>query len=214
MKDYTEIVRLVKYSIKKLGLKTDLYGDYEDLLQTMLLEVYIKLPKYEPEKSRLSTFVYVIVKNKYLYDIRKSNTSKQKSNFECISLDEEIKSLDNRATTLKDIIPDSRDYIQNLEDKLIIKDCLHLLNKEAKLYLIDELNQKEIAEKVNSSQVNVSRRIKKSLNEIRKFIEGEPIIIKRNKRFKLNALQYSREHNCSIRTVYRHLGKDKESVNG
>lgn len=209
MVNYTEIEMLVKYSIKKLGLKTNLYGDYEDLLQTMLLEVYEKLPKYESEKSRLSTFVYVIVKNKYLYDLRKSKTSKRKSNLECISLDEEIDSLDNRATTLKDIIPDSRDYIQNLEDKLIIKDCLHLLNKEAKLYLIDELNQKEIAEKVNSSQANVSRRIKKSLNEMRKFVEGEPIIIQRSKRFKLNALQYSMEHNCSIRTAYRHLDKDK-----
>lgn len=94
-----------------------------------------------------------------------------------LSLDQTNTS-DEDDSPLLDRIP-SEDYqdSQNIyETKLLVERAINQLNPDLKqileLSFFEELNQREIAEQLNISQMQVSRKIKKALNEMYELIKG------------------------------------------
>ena len=93
-----------------------------------------------------------------------------------ISLDQIIPSSDDNYQALKDRIIDDKyqEYLHNREDRIMLKEAIEVLDeplKEAiKLSYFEDLCQREIAEKVGISQMQVSRRLKKGLNQLFEII--------------------------------------------
>lgn len=88
-----------------------------------------------------------------------------------ISLDQIFPS-DDEEVSLLDKIPaeDYRDHLQSYEDKMILSNALNKLPKELRLIIklcfFEDYNQREIAEKLGYSQMQISRRMKKALSRL------------------------------------------------
>ncbi|MBR6098208.1 sigma-70 family RNA polymerase sigma factor [bacterium] len=92
-----------------------------------------------------------------------------------VSLDQTITS-DEEDSTLLERIPSEnyQDYEDSYENKLLIETAIKQLPDEYRqlieLSFFEELNQREIAEKLGLSQMQVSRRLKKALNQMYNII--------------------------------------------
>jgi len=93
-----------------------------------------------------------------------------------ISLDQTLAFEDDDAMALVDKIP-SGDYQESLnsyEEKIMLSKAINELKPKLKevleLSYYEDLNQREIAEKLDISQMQVSRRLKKALEEMYKVI--------------------------------------------
>jgi len=92
-----------------------------------------------------------------------------------VSLDQHVSS-ESEESTLIDKIPsgDYQEFLSSYEDKIMIEEAIERLPKELKkileLSFFEELNQREIADKLGISQMQVSRRLKKALNKMYDFM--------------------------------------------
>ena len=86
-----------------------------------------------------------------------------------ISLDQTIGSTDDDNMSLADKIPagDYQEFLNSYEEKIMLSKAIEKLPPELKsvieLNYYEDLNQRQIAEKLNVSQMQVSRRLKKAL---------------------------------------------------
>lgn len=83
--DTEEIYKLVVTACNKYN--PNYLGEFEDMLQDVMLHVVERLPKYNPEKSKLSTFVYVNAKHGIINYNVKMNAVKRKKFYQLYSLD-------------------------------------------------------------------------------------------------------------------------------
>lgn len=94
-----------------------------------------------------------------------------------LSLDQYLKG-DDEDFSLLDKIPagDYKEYMNSYEDKLMLASTIKKLPPELRqiieLSYYEDLNQREIAEKINISQMQVSRRLKKALNRMYELIKN------------------------------------------
>ena len=94
-----------------------------------------------------------------------------------LSLDQYFKGEDEDFSLL-DKIPagDYQEFINSYEDKIMISEAVKKLPSELKeiieLSYYEDLNQREISEKINISQMQVSRRLKKALNKLYELIRN------------------------------------------
>lgn len=95
-----------------------------------------------------------------------------------LSLDQYFKG-DDEDFSLMDKIPagDYQEFINSYEDKIMISETIKKLPPELRqiieLSYYEDLNQREISEKINISQMQVSRRLKKALNKMYELIKNE-----------------------------------------
>ena len=93
-----------------------------------------------------------------------------------ISLDQTYSTDEDDMISLADKIPsgDYQEYLNTYEDKIMLTDAINQLKPKLKevieLNYYDDMSQRQIAEKLNISQMQVSRRIKQALEEIYKNI--------------------------------------------
>lgn len=93
-----------------------------------------------------------------------------------ISLDQTITYEDEDSMSLADKIPsgDYQEFLSSYEEKIMLSDAISLLKPKLKevleLSYYDDLNQREISEKLDISQMQVSRRLKQALEEMYKII--------------------------------------------
>ncbi len=86
-----------------------------------------------------------------------------------ISLDQTLGSTDDDNMSLADKIPagDYQEFLNSYEEKIMLSKAIEKLPPELKsvieLNYYEDLNQRQIAEKLNISQMQVSRRLKKAL---------------------------------------------------
>lgn len=86
-----------------------------------------------------------------------------------ISLDQTINNVDDDNISLADKIPagDYQEFLNSYEEKIMLSKAIEKLPPELKavieLNYYEDLNQRQIAEKLNISQMQVSRRLKKAL---------------------------------------------------
>lgn len=96
-----------------------------------------------------------------------------------ISLDQTITTNENDCFSLADKIPagDYQEYLNAYEEKLMlahaIEELPNKLKDVIKLSYYEDLNQREIAEILNISQMQVSRRLKRALSEIYEIITAQ-----------------------------------------
>lgn len=94
-----------------------------------------------------------------------------------LSLDQYFKGEDEDFSLL-DKIPsgDYQEFLNSYEDKIMISGTIKKLPPDLRqiieLSYYEDLNQREIAEKINISQMQVSRRLKKALNKMYELIKN------------------------------------------
>lgn len=96
------------------------------------------------------------------------------------SLDQTVSNFnDDDDFTLIDKIPsgDYREFLASRENKIMLKDAINKLPNDLKeiieLNYFQDFNQREIAEKLNISQMQVSRKIKKAISKLYELINKE-----------------------------------------
>ena len=93
-----------------------------------------------------------------------------------LSLDQTIASNEEEEFSLMDKIPDGdyKDFLASSENRLMLSFALEKLPKDMKEILImhfyKDINQKQIAEMLNFSPMQVSRKIKKAINKLYEIV--------------------------------------------
>lgn len=96
-----------------------------------------------------------------------------------LSLDQAISSVDDDDLTLIDKIPsgDYQEFMNSYENKLMLAAAIKKLPKDlqeiVEMSYYQDLNQREISEKINISQMQVSRRLKKALSKMYEIIKSK-----------------------------------------
>ena len=94
-----------------------------------------------------------------------------------LSLDQAISNVDDDDLTLIDKIPsgDYQEFLNSYENKIMLASAIDKLPQDLKeiieLSYYHDLNQREISEKINISQMQVSRRLKKALSKMYEIIK-------------------------------------------
>lgn len=96
-----------------------------------------------------------------------------------ISLDQTLSFEDDDTVSLADKIPsgDYQEFLNSYEEKIMLSNAISQLKPKLKevieLNYYEDLNQRQIAEKLNISQMQVSRRLKQALEEMYIIITRE-----------------------------------------
>jgi RNA polymerase sigma-B factor len=99
-------------------------------------------------------------------------------NREPLSLDTPVRDAEEGTTSLGELVPDPRYRSFQLaqEDQIRLQQALAHLEKRTREILefvfLHDLTQKEVAERLDISVVTVSRRVKKGLDSLKKFMNG------------------------------------------
>lgn len=153
--------KLVGWYIKKHQNLIRYFGSYEDMHQHLLCEAWKATLKYNKDIARYTTYIFVCIKNAAGIYVRKANALRRKGVL--ISTDDLI----TNTLSLNDMLADDSDVFEEYQDKQCLKIILANLKPEAYDYYINELKQQEVAVKHHTSQANVSRRIRKNIEEIK-----------------------------------------------
>ena len=165
-----ELIALYRKSGNKQYLD-ELYNQNEKLLWRIanefkcdLDETYMgfmeAVNRYNEEKGKFSTLVYICCKNDIL-------CGRRKKRIVCDSLEKPT----TDELTLGDMIEDNFDLEEELTKKDIIKYYMKNLTQEEKaiviLYYVQDMKQKEIAEYLEMSQRQVQSRLTKAINKMK-----------------------------------------------
>lgn len=99
-------------------------------------------------------------------------------NREPLSLDTPVRDAEEGATSLGELVPDPkyRSFQLAQEDQIRLQQALAHLEQRTRDVLefvfLHDLTQKEVAERLDISVVTVSRRVKKGLDSLKKFMSG------------------------------------------
>ena len=131
------IIKAVRYYAKKLKLSGFNVGDIEDIEQELMLSVFSKLKKFDPQKAKLGTFVGKILKNCTLNMIRGNRALRSGANIfhtgldNCevaISSESIIKSADINSYASQVLSPELK-VIFELVKNNTVKNIARILNK-------------------------------------------------------------------------------------
>lgn len=160
--------KLVYHVIKQLHL----YHKLEDYLDVGIIGLCKAAKTFKSENnSKFSTYACICIRNNILMEIR---NEKRQCNAYAISFSSIINSSKDCDLTLEDILSDYEleNDILNREELISLIISIKNLNKEDKriidLYFYQNKTQQQIAKILNMSQTNVSRRIQRALNNLRK----------------------------------------------
>ena len=160
--------KLVYHIIKQLHL----YHKLEDYYDVGMIGLCKAAKTFKPENnSKFSTYACICIRNNILMEIR---NEKRQCDAYAISFSSIINSSKNQDLTLEDILSDYEleNDILNREELISLIMSIENLNKEDKriidLYFYQNKTQQQIAKILNMSQANVSRRIQRALNNLRK----------------------------------------------
>mgnify|MGYP001417665749 CR=1 FL=1 len=176
-----ENMKLVTYCIHKYYPALAEQIEWEDLVAQGYIGLIEAAWRFDPTKGcQFSTFAVECIRGSiYKEFIRKRWRNKYKANFNTVSLDAPIKwhqKTLKRNIDFKDMFGDWDEDLKNAENRLIIRYMLDQLSEKRRrvIELYFGLNgnrehtQDEIASIIGVSQVQVSRLLKKGLQQLRK----------------------------------------------
>ena len=164
------------------------YRDYDEVMSICNVAVMSALERYDKDKSKISTYIAVCIRNAILMDIRK-----EKKHSRCVrSLDEIVACdsiKDNSDITLGELIEDVRasdftNYDSDAEMVKLINEAVASLKEKNKLHgrvydvtieYMSGKTQDEISKEMGISQSYVSRLLRKSKDAIIKWLERNDI---------------------------------------
>lgn len=159
---------LVYHVIKQLHL----YHKLEDYLDVGIIGLCKAAQTFKSENnSKFSTYACICIRNNILMEIRNEN---RQCDAYAISFSSVISSSKDRDLTLEDTLSDYEleNDILNKEELISLIASIERLDKKDKtiidLYFYQNKTQKQIAQILNTSQPNASRRIQRALNNLRK----------------------------------------------
>lgn len=167
-------LRLVVYIAKKFENSG---VNIEDLISIGTIGLMKAVNSYDLEKNiKLATYASRCIENEILMFLRKNTKIKTE-----ISIDEPINTdSEGNDLSLADILGTDNDgifkFIEEDDNKKVLKKAIKKLNKREKIIMqlrygfdgIDELTQKEVADKLGISQSYISRIEKKVINSLKK----------------------------------------------
>lgn len=173
-----ENVNLIYFVLKQMNLyqQTDYYYDIG------LIGLVKAANNFnEDKKMAFSTFAAKCIRHEIWGDIRHNNALQRKSNKNTISLDTIIGHDEDNDSTLKDLIPSDfnlEDYVIEREKRRLVREAIRTLhpNERRLLRLIygpEEFTQVQVAKMYNTTQSNISRKIKKIIKKLQNKIKYE-----------------------------------------
>lgn len=173
---YEVIYQQYEDLIHHIAHRYHIYGyEHIDLVSIGAIKLFTLLEKWNPELGcKFSTFFSYSLDNEYKMLLRKHTNSKRGYGVVPMSLDAEVDNAEE--IYLKDFIPDTNALKSfNLENPLdILEKYCSTLKKERdavilKMYLLEDMNQRDIADSLGISQSYVSRLIKKHTQILKKM---------------------------------------------
>lgn len=171
MEEYERLIieneALVYHVLKQMHL----YSQLEDYYDIGMIGLCKAAKTFDNSKgSKFSTYACICIRNTILMDIR---DQKRQCDYYSISLQIPVGG-EKDEILLEDTISDYELEIDilNKEEKMALIESIRKLNNEDRqmidLYFWKEMTQKEIARYLKMSQANVSRRIQRALDNLRK----------------------------------------------
>lgn len=171
MEEYERLIieneALVYHVLKQMHL----YSQLEDYYDVGMIGLCKAAKTFDNSKgSKFSTYACICIRNTILMDIR---DQKRQCDYYSISLQTPVGG-EKDEILLEDTISDYELEIDilNKEEKMALIESIRKLNDEDRqmidLYFWKEMTQKEIARYLKMSQANVSRRIQRALDNLRK----------------------------------------------
>lgn len=171
MEEYERLIieneALVYHVLKQMHL----YSQLEDYYDVGMIGLCKAAKTFDNSKgSKFSTYACICIRNTILMDIR---DQKRQCDYYSISLQTPVGG-EKDEILLEDTISDYELEVDilNKEEKMALIESIRKLNDEDRqmidLYFWKEMTQKEIARYLKTSQANVSRRIQRVLNNLRK----------------------------------------------
>ena len=169
-------VKLINYVINKMGLWESREYYYEIGMVGL-----VKAAKcFDSSKGfTFSTYAIWCIKNTILLDIKRKKTSKEKANYNTVSLDAPVKSDGHSDIFLADVLGSDFD----IEEELIKQEELETLKKAIStlsireqlildlIYGPDQMIQSDVAKVFGTTQSSISRILKGIYKKLRKIIE-------------------------------------------
>lgn len=158
----TDENEIFEKNMKLAYMVANRYSNYirerEDILQIAFEGLWLAVKKYDENKSKFSTFAVTIMTNNINYYLR---SVKKESNtahlFDNVSGKENI--------TYMDVLCDETIYMEEAENRIIIKNCLDNLKLSCReqlvfKYWLEGKKQEDIAILLGTSQSSICRSIK------------------------------------------------------
>ena len=126
----------------------------------------------EPTENQIADIVGISAKK--VHDVMAIDLCKS-----TLSLDQATSSVDDDDLTLIDKIPagDYQEFMNSYENKIMLAEAIKKLPQDLQQIIemsyYQDLNQREISEKIHISQLQVSRRLKKALNKMYEIIKSK-----------------------------------------
>ena len=166
-----EIIKLSKKFASLHSKHMDLYGSFEDFVSELTYIVIKNLKSYDKSKGNFSTWCYKVFSTKIIRDIVKN--IKKENIYEIKSLDDCI---DDDGNSLIEIIPESFNYKEDLENKInsknIVYKLLPYMSKDFIRYALEEKLIVELSREKNISKQNMFNKIKRERLRLRKALEN------------------------------------------
>ena len=171
MEEYERLIieneALVYHVLKQMHL----YSQLEDYYDVGMIGLCKAAKTFDNSKgSKFSTYACICIRNTILMDIR---DRKRQCDYYSISLQTPVGG-EKDEILLEDTISDYELELDilNKEEKMALIESIRKLNDEDRqmidLYFWKEMTQQEISRYLKMSQANVSRRIQRALNNLRK----------------------------------------------
>ena len=171
MEEYERLIikneALVYHVLKQMHL----YSQLEDYYDVGMIGLCKAAKTFDNSKgSKFSTYACICIRNAILMDIR---DQKRQCDYYSISLQTPVGG-EKDEISLEDTISDYELELDilNKEEKMALIESIRKLNDEDRqmidLYFWKEMTQQEISRYLKMSQANVSRRIQRALNNLRK----------------------------------------------
>lgn len=153
----------------------------EDLLQIAYTQLTIAANRFDESRGyKFSTYAFPFIKNGLLrhanrdkaYNIRRN----EPHHYKVYSLDLVFDNNGDKPTPAEDILNTGNEFedelINNIDLKSAIGSLTEIEKEVIKLYYFQDITQKDIGKLLNTSQVQISRILEKSLSKMKKYLEG------------------------------------------
>lgn len=156
----TSVEELFEENQKLVYFVLNKYYDWlaqdEDIIQEGNLGLWKAAYSWNPSKSKFSTYATTCILNQIKMELRKRS---RMHNFDEISLSTPVSDVDSELT-LEDVIPDKKDYFEEVESVLDFQCKLNNLTdkeKDVLSLLVQGYSQQDIANVMNCTRANISR---------------------------------------------------------